>query len=657
MAPRRYFAYDNSGSTVPSTTRVGNLLMSTADLDYYNNYGGLKWWPGPDEDLGWIITHQVPSGDQPSEAGENAFLGFWRSKGFSNPSFIALAEYVSRKNGTPQTFANANDAKNWLESNGYYTNEGDPLPSLTPTASPTTTPTQTPTNTPPARFVFSPVSASTYGVSCQSTSGVTIYGTNSVWSSNTEFYNNSSGPVTIDMTGYYNLSGEVWSLNSSGQALSLFLCPTPTETPSPTETPTPTPTATETQPPPTPNETETPTPTPTITPEPVTGYSFNLVALPYNFPSSGNTIMNGAGGATSGTTEPNVLATGSRGIYWNSIDSDGIDRTDYFSGFTGQSITITMSQTGSTAIYSGDTSSLKTWTAATGNGFVFGAGIGVPPPPSTPSGTAVLIQSASTQWTIGLPVYISVVLNGGATPTPTPTQTTTPTETQPPPTPNETETPTPTPTATETQPPPTPNETETPTPTPTATETQPPPTPTPTPTNTSTPTVTPSSTSAPACDITGNIIEPTPTPTPTNTETPTVTPTNTLTPTNTETPTQTPTVTPTATMPFTLKVESALTGVTVNNLIGVAGFTYTLTSGSFPITNSVVTGTHSSTGVLATGDVLLTFDASTTSNFTITKNGVELVNFPASSGIGQTYQLGSQFSNLLTTDVMILKFS
>jgi hypothetical protein len=592
MAPRRYFAYDNSGSTVPSATRVGNLLMSTADLDYYNNYGGLKWWPGPDEDLGWVITHQVPSGDQPSEAGENAFLGFWRSKGFSNPSFIALAEYVSRKNGTPQTFANANDAKNWLESNGYYTNEGDPLPSLTPTASPTTTPNETETPT-----------------------------------------------------------------------------LTPTATPNETETPTLTPTAT-------PNETETPTltptitPTPSITPEPVTGYSFNLVALPYNFPSSGNTIMNGAGGATSGTTEPNVLATGSRGIYWNSIDSDGIDRTDYFSGFTGQSITITMSQTGSTAIYSGDTNSLKTWTSAPDNGFVFGAGIGVPPV-GTPSGTAVLIQSASTQWTLGLPVYISVVLNGGATPTPTPTSTATPT-----------------PTTTETQ------AAETPTPTPTQTVT-------PSPTDLSSITTytisgcthlntlvidlgpgfivpgdvfyfTFSGATPEGCySVVGKINAPiedaylssfgygncndcevanvTPTPTPTATETQPP-------PTPNETETPTPTGTPTPTAPFTLKVESANSGVTITGLGTGGTFTYEVTSGSFPLNNSALYGTHSATGSLNGNDVTLNFDATNTSTFTLTKNGVELVNFPASSGLAQQYVLGVQFSNISSTDVMILKF-
>jgi hypothetical protein len=145
--------------------------------------------------------------------------------------------------------------------------------------------------------------------------------------------------------------------------------------------------------------------------------------------------------------------------------------------------------------------------------------------------------------------------------------------------------------------------------------------------------------------------------TPTNTPTITTTPTNTPTPTGSATPepTTTPTNTPTPTTPFTLKVESANSGITITNLLST-GFTYSLTSGSFPITNSSVYGTHSSTGSLTPFDVLLNFDATVTSTFTLTKNGVELVNFPASAGLGQQYVLGSQFSNLLSTDVMIIKF-
>jgi hypothetical protein len=178
----------------------------------------------------------------------------------------------------------------------------------------------------------------------------------------------------------------------------------------------------------------------------VTGYGFNLIVLPYNFPATGNTIMN-QGAVQTGTTNPNELTISGRGIYFNSIDSNGIDRESYFSQFTGQSITITMTQTGSTAIYSGDTNAFKYWSATTGtppgvagDGFVFGTQVGVPPS-NTPSGNAVLIQSASTQWTTGIPVYISVEINVGVTPTPT--QTRTPTTQTPTPTPTITPSPTP----------------------------------------------------------------------------------------------------------------------------------------------------------------------------------------------------------------------
>jgi hypothetical protein len=185
--------------------------------------------------------------------------------------------------------------------------------------------------------------------------------------------------------------------------------PSPTETSGPSVTPTPSPTETS-GPTPTPSITPTNTPTPSSSPEPVTGYSFNLVALPYNFPEAGNSIMNNPPDNTSGSTEINLLSTTGRGFYFNSIDSSSVDRTNYYSGFTGQSITITFSQTGNTAIYSGDTNSLKYWESSpTDNGFVFGTGIGTPSLP--PSGTAVLIQSATTQFTIGLPVFVSLVEN------------------------------------------------------------------------------------------------------------------------------------------------------------------------------------------------------------------------------------------------------
>ena len=330
------------------------------------------------------------------------------------------------------------------------------------------------------------------------------------WDNGTAYQTNTF--VTYENVLYVSLSPNISSTPSSGNTdwdIVVYgqgstyiertplptVTPTPTDTPSvtptSTETPTPTPTITNTQTPshtpvgtqtPTPTVTETPTntptntetptntPTPSTTPIPVTGYGYNLVAIPYGFPESGNSIMNNPGDNTSGSTEINLLSTTGRGFYFNSIDSSSVDRTNYYSGFTGQSITITFSQTGNTAIYSGDTDSFKYWDTPLGTGFVFGTGIGVPPN-NIPSGTAVLIQSATTQFTIGLPVYISIEINGNVTPTPTPTETPTPTNTE---TPTNTPTNTVTPTSTIT-PTPTPTETttltETPTPTPTITPT------------------------------------------------------------------------------------------------------------------------------------------------------------------------------------------
>ena len=214
--------------------------------------------------------------------------------------------------------------------------------------------------------------------------------------------------------------------------------PTPTVTPTgspilatPTQTGTPTPTPTETQViivTPTESNTPTPTPTPTTSSVPVTGYSFNLVVLPYNYPSSGNTIMVDQAVPGSGTTNPNVFATNNNAIYFNTIDTDGVNRSIYFASFTGQSITLTISQTGSTAIYSGSSTAFQSWTSGGDSGFTFGYGVAQP---GYSAGTTTLIQSAPTNWVTGQTVYISAVVNGaGVTPTPTATSVTpTPTPT------------------------------------------------------------------------------------------------------------------------------------------------------------------------------------------------------------------------------------
>jgi len=190
-------------------------------------------------------------------------------------------------------------------------------------------------------------------------------------------------------------------LNDNGYWTS-FVPPlvTPTPTPTNTQTPTNTITPTNTQ---TPSVTPTLTPTPSTSPIPVTGYGYNLVVLPYNPPTSGNTIFPtfATPGLNSGTTNPNTFTT--NGVYWNAIDNSSVDRTSYYSGMTGTSVTAYFTQNGDTAIYSGSSTA-----------FTFEGPPGLQSfnydPQQRPSQLA-LIQSASTNFVTGQTVYISYVVN------------------------------------------------------------------------------------------------------------------------------------------------------------------------------------------------------------------------------------------------------
>ena len=244
-----------------------------------------------------------------------------------------------------------------------------------------------------------------------------LLGVKEIGSSRTVGINIYGEPTSGSTVGQLMANAVLWCLGMFDEqptptptpTITETLTPTPTQSITPTLTPTPTVTPTPTQ-----SITPTLTPTPTVTPTltdtiPVTGYSFNLVNLPYNFPSSGNSIMNATTGQT-GTTLINELSTTSRGFYFNKIDELGVDRSNYYSQYTGQSVTITFTQNNSTAIYSGDTNSFKFWSQSGTEGFVFGTNIGVPPT-GTASGVATRIQSAPTSWVIGQPVYVSLSIN------------------------------------------------------------------------------------------------------------------------------------------------------------------------------------------------------------------------------------------------------
>ena len=65
MATTTPLAY-NTGSPIAGTSQIGNLAIGITDQDYSSNLGGVPWWMGPDEELGYVIAVPVPSNTQPT---------------------------------------------------------------------------------------------------------------------------------------------------------------------------------------------------------------------------------------------------------------------------------------------------------------------------------------------------------------------------------------------------------------------------------------------------------------------------------------------------------------------------------------------------------------------------------------------------------------
>ena len=309
-----------------------------------------------------------------------------------------------------------------------------PTPSVTATVTPTVTPTitVTPTN---SRNSFAVTSGTTAEIACQGINPTTIWGEEPAFDANTQFYNSVSGPVSIDMTGYYSDGTDVVQVDSTGTTVGFFtICLTPTPTPTNTQTPTVTSTVT-----PTVSVTPTITPTQTQTPTPSIGY--------YTYVLGTGTTTNDA--CNNFNVAPQTLfGTLSGGIGPN----------------IGEFLYTTSGNPPTNPVVDGYYSNGFAW-------FQVSGGLGE-------------ITAVEPDGCVGI-VTPTPTVTDTPTPTPTPTVTDTPT-----PTPTVTDTPTPTPTVTDTPtqtPTPTVTDTPTPTPTPTVTDT-PTQTPTETPTNTPTPT-------------------------------------------------------------------------------------------------------------------------------------------------------------------------
>jgi hypothetical protein len=319
MPTARPFAY-NPGSILSGTEQYGTIAVGTGDNPYSENYGGLQWWQGPDEDLGYCIGTSVPSGDQPTPLGNIGTVQFWRTDSFDDNQFISLSNTLSNQN-----FSSSIEAVTWLNDNGYWSSYAGISPSPTPTNTPTPTKTLalngtfTVTNSHPTLIIqnifYGQVQSPTF------TSGsLPILPSQTAINNTTNFSpttswvgdqlqvgiiggGSGSGYLSLLFDGCIVFSYPITSSSNVGvgftstcngivkpilsntivefiisESIDPFVTPTPTKTPTPTLTPTTTPT-------PTPTVTETPSITPT------TSQSVSSITLSFNY-SLGSGFIN-----------------------------------------------------------------------------------------------------------------------------------------------------------------------------------------------------------------------------------------------------------------------------------------------------------------------------------------------------------------------------
>jgi hypothetical protein len=290
LSTERPFAY-NTGSTISGTIQLGDLAIGVDPLNYAGGVGGVRWWNGPDEDLGYVICRPNLNGNQPNPDNNPAYIRFLRSKFKTEESFVSLTNVVFN-----QSFTNGNDCKNYLDSNGYWNSWIDNSPTPTPTQTVTPSITNTPTITVTPSITNTP----TITVTPTNTLTPTNTQTPTVTPTNTLTPTNTQTP-TVTPTNTITPSNTV----------------TPTNTQTPTFTPTNTITPTNSL---TPSITPTRTLTPTVSPTTTIGRTFSQAFTGGTAPSSAIEIA------------WNVFRTGLTATYtqfvWSSTNGSSITVSD-----------------------------------------------------------------------------------------------------------------------------------------------------------------------------------------------------------------------------------------------------------------------------------------------------------------------------------------
>jgi hypothetical protein len=123
MATITPVAYKTGGGSIAGTTKYGNLYVGTTAQDYgvvgANN--GVVFYSSPNQELGYVIAHEDSSGIHNGLPGNiPAYVGFWRSAALTEVSFVNLVNGLFN-----QTFTGGTQAKEYLNTNNYWTSYSD----------------------------------------------------------------------------------------------------------------------------------------------------------------------------------------------------------------------------------------------------------------------------------------------------------------------------------------------------------------------------------------------------------------------------------------------------------------------------------------------------------------------------------------------------
>ena len=122
MPTSRAFAYNPSLSAPTGATQFGNLAIQSTG--WTAGCGGLQWFNGPDEDLGYAIGYPYggpKTSGSVSQVVSGTSVGFRRTATFSDATFLSTV-----LNLTGQSFLTASNALTYLNSNGYWTSYTNP---------------------------------------------------------------------------------------------------------------------------------------------------------------------------------------------------------------------------------------------------------------------------------------------------------------------------------------------------------------------------------------------------------------------------------------------------------------------------------------------------------------------------------------------------